>query len=84
MSSDEFTTEIARFMGSISTLLINIQKIMNELPDRRDNSDVKTQLVNLQNSFELLQHNLSSYFSSQTEESFASLKAFDQIGHHLL
>lgn len=43
--NDDFTIEIARFMGSISVLLTNIEKILSEHPDQKDYMDLRNMIV---------------------------------------
>ncbi len=40
-TTDDFVMEIAKFMGTISVLLTNIERILDEQPDKRDFDNLK-------------------------------------------
>lgn len=69
MNPDQYLHELSQFQGSISTLLENIQSLIRDLPDKRDNCDVVERLKTISKKLEELSTSISGYFKIDGEDS---------------
>jgi len=72
----DFTAEIASHLGGMTQILNNLQRIIDDLPDKRDSSDIVKSLSKIKGDLEII---LNSVVKEDTEINRCRLKCSQMV-----